>query len=322
MRRAHLVILTADNTPLPHNMDSIARLVDVSVANADSLPTELPNANLVLVWDFPSNALEKAWPAAANLEWVHVAAAGVDAVIFDGLRNSSVVMTNAKGVFDQPIAEFVLTSILADKQIHTSKSLQHQGVWQHRDLRRTAGTNALIVGTGGIGRATARLLAAAGMNVKGAGRRPATNDADFGIVASSADLAAYAGWADHLILAAPLTQETAGLLGQQELEAMKEDAHVINVGRGALINEPSLLAWLRERERGHASLDVFTEEPLPPKHPFWAMENVTVSAHMSGDVSGWRDSLADQFLSYLVLFAADRPFPHQVEKSRGYVPGN
>lgn len=322
MRNAHIVILTANNIPLPYNMDRITELVHVTVSDAQSLPTSLPSADGVLMWDFSSDALEQTWSVAGNVQWVHVAAAGVEAVMFEGLRNSPAILTNARGVFDEPIAEFVLASILAhDKQIHTSKCLQQQGIWKHRELRRTSRTNALVVGTGGIGRATARLLAAIGMNVKGAGRRAVPYDGDFGVVVPSAELAAHAGWADHLVLAVPLTPETVGLLGEGVLAAMKEDAHIINVSRGAIIDEQALLVAMQERRLGHASLDVFIEEPLPAEHPFWAADTITISAHMSGDVAGWRDALADQYLHHLELFTADQPFRQQVDKERGYVAG-
>ncbi|MFD1212898.1 NAD(P)-dependent oxidoreductase, partial [Arthrobacter sp. GCM10027362] len=146
------------------------------------------------------------------------------------------------------------------------------------------------------------------------------HDGDFGTVLPSAKLVQHAGWADHLVLAAPLTAQTRHLVGARVLAAMKPSAHLINVGRGALVDEPALVDALRSGRIAAASLDVFEQEPLPAGHPFWDMENVHVSAHMSGDVAGWRDALADQFLANLDRFIAGAPLENLIDKALGYLP--
>lgn len=320
-RRPRLALLAARSQPLPGNLDQLRARADVVLTDAAGLPAVLPGAEVLLLWDFFSPALRRAWPQADALRWVHVAAAGVDAVMFEDLRASDVAVTNARGVFDGPIAEFVLASILAhDKQLHLSKSLQRQSVWRHRELTRTAGSRVLVVGTGGIGRATARLLRAVGLQVRGAGRTAREHDGDFGTVVPSAELAQHAGWADHLVLAAPLTGQTHRLVDAGVLAALKPGAHLVNVGRGALLDEAALVQALRSG-RIAASLDVFEQEPLPAGHPFWELDNVHVSAHMSGDVAGWRDALAGQFLANLDRWIAGEPLENVVDKDRGYVPG-
>ena len=319
-RRPKVVVLTAPGTSAPYNALDFEDHADVVWTDAEGLSGALPGAQVLFVWDFFSPALRDAWSYADSLEWVHVAAAGVDSLLFDELRDSSVQVTNAHGAFDGPIAEFVLASVLAhDKQLHTSKELQRRSVWQHREVRRSAGQNALVVGTGGIGRATARLLRALGLEVRGAGRTARGGGADFGTVVSSAELAEHAGWADHLVLIAPLTEDTRGLLGADVLARMKPTAHVVNVGRGALVDEPALVQALREGQIAAASLDVFDEEPLPVEHPFWQMDNVHVSAHMSGDVVGWRNTLADQFVQNLTRWCTGEELVNQVDKQLGYV---
>jgi phosphoglycerate dehydrogenase-like enzyme len=319
-RRPRVVILAEDGQPRPYNLDEIEARTDVVVAPAADLPRAIAGADALFLWDFFSSALRDAWPQADALKWVHVAAAGVDAMLFGGLRQSEVAVTNAHGTFDRPIAEFVLASILAhDKQLHLSKALQRQASWQHRELTPTAGSRVLVVGTGGIGRATARLLRAVGLEVRGAGRTAREYDDDFGSVVPSAELAEHAGWADHVVLIAPLTDQTRQMLNAEVLAAMKSTAHLVNVGRGALVDEPALVDALRAGRIAAASLDVFEQEPLPADHPFWAMENAHISAHMSGDVVGWRDALADQFLANLDRWLAGEPLTNQVDKERGYV---
>ncbi|MFF0902139.1 UNVERIFIED_CONTAM: D-2-hydroxyacid dehydrogenase [Kocuria sp. CPCC 205316] len=319
-RRPKVVILTAPATSAPYNASDVEGRADVVWTDAEGLPGALPGAQVLFVWDFFSPALRDAWSHADSLEWIHVAAAGVDSLLFDELRESPVQVTNAHGAFDGPIAEFVLASVLAhDKLLHASKDLQRRSAWRHREVQRSAGQHALVVGTGGIGRATARLLRAVGLEVRGAGRTAREEDPDFGTVVPSADLAEHAGWADHLVLIAPLTEDTRGLLGTEVLARMKPTAHVVNVGRGALVDEPTLVRALREGGIAAASLDVFDEEPLPAEHPFWRMDNVHVSAHMSGDVVGWRDTLADQFAQNLTRWCAGEDLVNQVDKQLGYV---
>ncbi|RNL57246.1 D-2-hydroxyacid dehydrogenase [Arthrobacter oryzae] len=318
--RPKVVILTTQGVNPPQNLEVIRQKSDVVLTDAAGLADAIPGADVLFLWDFFSTALRDVWKHADSLRWVHVAAAGVDSLLFDELRESDVVVTNAHGAFDGPIAEFVLASILAhDKQLHLSKNLQQQNVWKHREVQRTAGQNALVIGTGGIGRATARLLKAVGMNVLGAGRTMRDEDPDFNKVVPSVELAAHAEWADHLVLIAPLTQETRGILGTEVLAAMNPSAHVVNVGRGALVDEEALVQALRSGQVAAASLDVFDVEPLPADHPFWGMDNVHVSAHMSGDVVGWRGTLAQQFERNLNLWLASEPLVNQVDKKLGYV---
>ncbi|QNE16341.1 D-2-hydroxyacid dehydrogenase [Pseudarthrobacter sp. NBSH8] len=315
-----VVVLVAEGQPRPYNLAALDALAHVVLTDSAGLAEASRRADILFLWDFFSSALREAWPHADSLKWVHVAAAGVDAMMFEELRSSEVVVTNAHGTFDRPIAEFVLASILAhDKQLHRSKALQQQGIWEHREVTRTEGSRALVVGTGGIGRATARLLRAVGLEVRGVGRTARDDDPDFGAILASEDLAAHAGWADHVVLIAPLTDQTRNMLDREVLAAMKPSAHLINVGRGALVDEPALIEALRSGQIAAASLDVFTEEPVPASHPFWSMDNVHMSAHMCGDVIGWRDALARQFQANLERWTAGEQLNNVVDKQRGYV---
>jgi phosphoglycerate dehydrogenase-like enzyme len=299
--------------------------VDFRYCTAEDLAVAVRDARALLLWDFFSSAVRDVWDDARALEWIHVTAAGVDTLLspdFPELRNSDVVVTNARGVFDRPIAEYVLGAVLAHaKDSRTSFALQQRREWVHRETRGIAGARALIVGTGGIGREIARLLRAAGMQVRGVGRVGRADDPDFGEITMSADLITEVGWCDHLILAAPLTDSTRSLVDAAVLAAMKPDAHLVNVGRGPLVDETALLTALRDKRIGGATLDVFDTEPLPSDHPMWEAPNVTITAHMSGDVIGWRETLSDQFVQNVRRWLAGEPLVNVVDKELGYVPG-
>ncbi|AKT50749.1 D-2-hydroxyacid dehydrogenase [Arsenicicoccus sp. oral taxon 190] len=318
--RPRLVVLTADGTQPPGNEAALRSLADLRYATEADLAEALPGADVLFSWDFFSGALRAAWPAADALRWVHVAAAGVDAMLFGELAESSVVVTNSRGVFDQPIAEFVLASVLAhDKLLHESKALQRRHEWRHREVTRTAGRHVLVVGTGAIGRACGQLLRAAGLQVRGAGRRAVSGDPDLGEIVLTSELAQHVGWADHVVLIAPLTPQTRHVVSAEVLAAMKPTAHLINVGRGALVDETALVAALQRGEIAAASLDVVETEPLPDDSPLWDLEQVALSAHMCGDVVGWRDELAALFEDNLRRYVAGRSLRNVVDKHSGFV---
>lgn len=291
--------------------------------DADGLVRAVEGAQALLLWDYFSTALREVWAHADALEWIHIPAAGVDKLLFDGLRESDVVVTNARGVFDRPIAEYVLGAVLAHaKGSQASLEFQRRHEWRHRETRSIAGAHALVVGTGGIGRETARLLRAAGLSVRGAGRVAVTEDPDFGTVVTTDDLAAAVGWCDHLVLAAPLTAATRGLVDADVLKAMKPDAHLVNIARGPIVDEDALLAALTDGRIGGATLDVFSIEPLPAEHPLWDAPGAVITAHMSGDIEGFRDTLADQFADNARRWLAGQPLLNVVDKLLGYVPGD
>jgi phosphoglycerate dehydrogenase-like enzyme len=317
--RPVVAVLCERSTDRPPGLDGLD--VDFRYCAADGLADAVRGARALLLWDFFSTAVSDVWADADSLEWIHITAAGVDTLLFDELRASDVIVTNARGVFDRPLAEYVLGAVIAHaKDSRTSFDLQRQHRWQHRETRSITGATALVVGTGGIGREIAKLLRAAGLVVRGAGRRAIADDPDFGEVICSDDLATEAGWCDHLVLAAPLTAQTRGLVNAAVLDAMKPDAHLVNIARGPMVDESALLAALTERRIGGATLDVFDTEPLPPENPLWDAPNVTVTAHMSADVVGWRDALAAQFAANVRRWLAGEPLLNVVNKQLGYIP--
>lgn len=316
-----IAVLCEKSTDRPPGLERVG--ADLRYCTAEDLAAAVRGARALLLWDFFSTAVRDVWSEATELEWIHVTAAGVDTLLFDELRDSDVVVTNARGVFDRPIAEYVLGAVLAHaKDSRTSFALQREHRWQHRETRGIAAARALVVGTGSIGREIARLLRAAGMQVRGAGRVARADDPDFGDVVASADLADEVGWCDHLVLAAPLTSATRGLVDASVLSAMKPDAHLVNIGRGPLVEESALVSALRDNRIGGATLDVFDTEPLPTGHPLWDAPNVTITAHMAGDVVGWRETLAEQFADNARRWLAGEPLVNVVDKKLGYIPGD
>jgi phosphoglycerate dehydrogenase-like enzyme len=304
----------------PPGMVPAGTMAEIRYAAGHELAASLPGADVLFAWDFLSDALAAAWPHADALRWVHVAGAGVDRVLFPELAASDVTVTNSRGVFDEPMAEYVLALVLCfAKDLHTTLGLQRQRRWRHRETERLQGARALVVGSGPIGRAIGRRLASAGLAVSGIGRTGRAGDPDLGDIRPFGQLHDMLGDADYVVLAAPLTPETGGMMDAAALRRMKPAARLINVGRGALVNEADLAEALAAGRIGGAALDVFADEPLPESSPLWDMPDVIVSPHMSGDVTGWREELVELFIRNLRRYREGAPLFNVVDKHRGYV---
>ncbi|MGH3444250.1 MAG: D-2-hydroxyacid dehydrogenase [Nocardioidaceae bacterium] len=318
--RPVVTVLCPAESPRPQ-LAELEERMELRYTDEAGLADSVSDAEVLFLWDFFSTAVERVWSRAASLRWIHVGAAGVDKLLFDDLVDSAVTVTNARGAFDRPMAEFVLMCILAHaKQASISQDLQRAHRWVHRDTATVHGARALVVGTGAIGRETARLLAVVGMQVRGAGRTAREGDPDFGTVVASADLAAHVGWADYVVGVAPLTPQTRKMFDAEVFHAMKPTGYLVNVGRGESVVESDLLDALSAGEIAGAALDVFGTEPLPEGHPLWEVPGVTVSAHMSGDAVGWRDTLARQFAENAQRYLDGRPLLNVVDKRLGFVP--
>jgi len=315
-----VTVLTAPGEPEPPGMDSLRARAEVRFASDEAtLRSTLPGTHVMMVTDFRTEALEAAWNCADKLRWIHATSAGVDALMFPALTKGSVVVTNARGIFDRTIAEYVLCTILMfAKDFPGSIRLQMKHQWRHRDTERASGKQVLVVGAGSIGRQIGRLVAAAGLKPHGIARTARTDDPDFVAVHGNEDLYEQLGQADYVVIAAPLTPQTEGLFDKNAFKAMKSTARLINIGRGPIVKTDDLIAALKAGEIAGAGLDVFEEEPLPENHPLWDMENVIMTAHMAGDFIGWKGALTDQFLENFDRWSNGEELFNLVDKELGY----
>ncbi|WP_040836601.1 D-2-hydroxyacid dehydrogenase [Nocardia brevicatena] len=320
MKSGPIVTVVYRDLPDPALMTSVEERATVRYTEEDGLAEALRGADVLFVHDFQTRGVRNAWPSADRLRWLHMAAAGVDTVMFPELRDSDVVVTNTRGVFDGAIAEYVLGQILVfAKDLAESLRLQQRHIWRHRESERVAGATALIVGTGSIGRTIARLLRAAGMQIRAVGRRPRDNDPDFGVVRT--DLYAELPAADYVIAIAPLTESTRHMFDARAFAAMKPHARFVNVGRGELVVTDDLVAALGNGTIAGAALDVAEPEPLPAGHPLWDLPNAHITPHNSGDAFGWRTEIVTAFTANFDRWMAGLPLDNVVDKKLGYVPG-
>ncbi|MDT0435923.1 MULTISPECIES: D-2-hydroxyacid dehydrogenase [Streptomyces] len=309
-------VLVLDADPLPR-LGRLTGRARIEHTDASSLADRLPHADVLLVWDFASRAVRSAWPGGGRRpRWVHTASAGVDHLLCPELAASDTVVTNARGIFDQPIAEYVAALVLAmAKDLPRSLDLQRERTWRHRASQRVAGTRACVVGSGPIGRAVARTLRALDVRTAVVGRTAHTG------IHGPEELDRLVSRADWVIAAAPLTEVTRSMFDARRFAMMQPSARFVNVGRGALVVEEALAEALTKRWIAGAAVDTFETEPLGRDSPLWELPGLIVSPHMSGDVVGWRDELSTQFVELYERWAAGRALVNVVDKQRGYVPG-
>ncbi|NWO07803.1 MAG: D-2-hydroxyacid dehydrogenase [Alteromonadaceae bacterium] len=315
-----ITVLTAPGEDAPPGIEEVKARGEVRFAwDEQTLRDTLPGTDVMMVTDFRTEAFEAAWPAADRLQWIHATSAGVDALMFPGLIESDVTVTNARGIFDRGIAEYVAcTMLMFAKDFPQNIRLQQKHQWKHRDTELVHKKRVLVVGAGSIGHQIARLARGIGMEPHGIARKAKDDDPDFEAIHSNDDLFEQLPLADFVVIAAPLTPQTEGLFDQKAFKAMKNTARLINIGRGPIVKTDDLISALDNGEIAGAGLDVFEEEPVPEDHPLWDYENVTMSAHMAGDFIGWKRALTDQFLENFDLWAQGKDRFNLVDKKLGY----
>jgi glyoxylate/hydroxypyruvate reductase A len=268
-------------------------------------------------WQAPSAMAENC----PHLRWVQGTSAGIGGFLErTGLARSGLVFTTAAGVHGVPLAEFTLLGMLYfAKKMPTLAQWQRERHWERFTSGQLAGTTAVLVGLGGVGREIARSLAALGVQVRGCGRPGYCYDVP-GVRAyfGSDELDRALPGADTLILACPLTERTAGLIGERELSMLPSGAVLVNVSRGGVVDESALIAALQSGHLAGACLDVFEAEPLPSSSPLWAMENVIVCPHSASTAARENQLLTELFIDNLQRWLDGRPLRNLFRRTVGY----
>lgn len=292
--------------------------------SSDEVLREIPKADVYLGFGIP----RPLYLAAKRLRWVHSAAAGVGNALYPEMLASDVILTNSAGVHAIPIAEYIVAGVLyffrgldiAAEQKQRSEWNKRPFVGEESPLREVGGACVLIVGTGGIGSEAARRLSALGARCVGARRRTSLGAPDgFERVVGLGSIDAELTSADVVVLAAPLTEQTKGVLNERRLDLLRERAIVVNVARGALIDETALIERLRSGRLRGAALDVFQEEPLASDSPLWQLRSALVTPHVSPVSPGrfWAREL-DLFIDNWRRFVRGDPLRNLVDKHAGY----
>ena len=316
-----IVIQGAKEARQVRGFENIPDDVEVRFApDLEAMEKALPGARVLFGWNFRGGVLPQAWHAADSLEWIQWSGAGVDGAMFDDLKNSDVVLTNARGIFDRPMAEYALGLMIAHaKKFWTAYAQQRESRWRHLYSTRMEGQRVLIVGVGAIGRAMARLFKAFGLHVEGVGRTARETDADFEKIHASDDLLTTLPGFDYVIMMAPFTPGTENMFSDAAFDAMNEHTLFINFGRGQQVDEPALIRALEGEKIAAAALDVVCNEPLPEDDPLWAAPNIIITPHSSGDYHTYLHDITGLFVENLTRFRAGEPLVNVVDKQAGFV---
>ena len=306
------------------NPEKVARLetlpeVELRFAKgADQLRVALDGAPIMFGFGFWDQALPEAWGHASDLEWIQWSAAGVDSLLFPELIDSEVIVTNASGVFDDAIAEWVAGAAISFCQdFPRSWDAQRQHKWEYFPGRRLAGSRAAIIGAGSIGTAIARMLDGLGveMTLFASSNRI---DPEFGQIHAWDPSHEAVKAADWVIAVLPNTPAASGMLDREVFAAMSTGAVFMNVGRGDSVVEGDLQEALRSGTIAGAALDVVQNEPVGEDSPWWDVPNLFLTPHNSGDVGDSMDRILDIFIDNFTRYRAGEPLKNVVDKRRGY----
>ena len=287
--------------------------LEQAIRNGGGSLVPLEEANAV-VWaaDEPEELGRLLHP---GIRWVQLLSAGIEDWFQAGVVDDCRLWTAGKGVHAGPIAEYLLTAILAAARDVPGYSAERR--WQARPPRRVAGSVVGIVGAGGIGRALIELLAPFRARVLALTRGGGTvSGADVSLGRDG--LGRLLSESDYVVLAAPETPETTRMIGAEQLALMRGHAWLVNIGRGTVVDTDALVAALRAGQIGGAILDVTDPEPLPHDHPLWALPNVLVTAHTASSWELGRSAFLERLRTNVSLFARGEPLVGLVDIDGGY----
>jgi phosphoglycerate dehydrogenase-like enzyme len=301
---------------------SLAGVKIVAGNSAEAFEQAALDATVLFNWSGSLPLFRKVFGMCPNLRWVHSLSAGLDKALFPELLQSPVPLTNGSGVFSASLGEFALAAILYfAKDFRRMIRNQQADVWEPFDVMPVSGHTAGIIGYGDIGRAIAARVRPLGMTVLAVKRHVSPSLAADPLVEQvygPERRFEMLSRCDYVVVAAPLTAETRGMIGEPEFAAMKSTAVVINVGRGPVIEEKALVRALSNGRIKGAALDVFDQEPLPQGHPFYQLENVLLSPHCADHTPDWLDNAMRFFVAEFERSRKGEPLLNVVDKKLGY----
>lgn len=263
------------------------------VDDEEALAERVADAEVVLTHRLPEPTLE----AATDLQWVQALSAGTDNYDHDALADRDVALTTVSGVHAKPIGQHVLAALLHfERRFDRAVAQQQRSEW-HRYTGGELGDRTIgIVGVGAIGSNVAEYCQPFDARVVGLKRDPTQAPETLAAVYGPDDLETLLAQSDYLVLACPLTEETRGMIDADALATLPDDAVVVNVARGEVVDEAALIDALEAEELGGAALDVFEEEPLPEESPLWGRDDVLLTPHIAGSTPHYWERCAEVFL--------------------------
>jgi phosphoglycerate dehydrogenase-like enzyme len=318
------VLVLADPTePQLTMLEQLPSDTGIAVGNRiEAFQRAAAEANIIYNWSLSAALLREVFLLCPHVQWVHTRSAGLDNILFPEILSSPVPLTNGTGVFSPSLGEFALAAILFfAKDLRRMVRNQEAGVWEQFDITEITGQTVGIVGYGDIGRAVATRVRSMGMRVlavKRSGTPIYNMDPLVARIYGPDRLREMLPECDYVVVSAPLTPESRGMIDAAAFEAMKRDAVVINVGRGPVIDEAAMVRALSHGRIKGAALDVFDREPLAAGHPFYTLPNVLLSPHCADHTPDWMERAMQFFIDQFERFQKGEPLLNIVDKAKGY----
>ena len=295
--------------------------MQIVITDDEGMPQgDASDATIFMRWWTSVEGFRLTLSMAPNVKWVYTPSAGIDHLDLDMMRERGITLTNAAGAHSIPIAEFVMMFVLTHAKRATvlmNYAREDYEAIEQTKLEELDGKTMAIIGLGSIGQETAKRAKAFGMRVVGSRRRPQpTKYVDE--VVSDDEWQKLLPDADVIVIAAPLTDITRGMVDASAFAKMKPTAYIVNVARGQVINTEDLIAALSEGRIAGAGLDVVPEEPLPANHPLWDAPNVWITPHISYSSPRTRGRMMDLFITNLERYMHGQKLHNVVNFDEGY----
>jgi len=294
----------------------------IHLPDYEQLPQEISDTDVLIGWAIKPQH----FAGAHTLKWIHSPAAAVHQLMFPELIASNVIVTNSGDVHGPVVAEHAIALLLAlAKRLPQSMRYQAKKQWAQEILweqqprpREVSGATVVVVGMGSIGREFTSRAKALGMKVLAVREKPEKGLGGADAVYGPSQLESVLSQADYVLLCIPVTPATTMMINRDRLGRMRPDSYLINVGRGSLVDEDALVEAIQNGMIAGAALDVFNEEPLPARSPFWNLENVLITPHTAAVTDRLWERHYQLICENLNRFLESRPLLNLIDKRRGY----
>ena len=308
------------NKMAPERLAAIAALVPGSVVEAYASVKEaaghVADADAVALWGFQN--VEPLLEEGKQIRWVHSLSDGVERLLTPSMMARPILLTNSHGVHDKSVSEHAMAMLLS--WFHNIPQVTRQKearIWKRPKNQMLDGKTMLLAGFGGIGRAIAERAKVFGMKIIAVRNHPA-KDLLADVTVTSENLLSVLPDADVVVAALPTTPSTNGFFDDKAFAAMKPGAFFINIARASVVDEAALLTALETGKLAGAALDVFSKEPLPEDHPFWAMENVIITPHVASFIPDFWERVLALLEKNFIAFSKEETLENIIDKGKGY----
>ena len=307
---------------LKSELHTTSGLEFVHIPTDEKLTKMIPELDILTTYHIKETSFAN---ATAQLKWIHFGVAGLEHSLFPDILKSKTIITNASGVHAGPVSEFVMSAILyfAKRFKDCQKFMQTKNWTQWevaKQMVQLKGKTIGIIGFGSLGKAIAKKAKAFDMKVIATRRlqKKVEHKKTVDELIPVSNLSHLLKNSDFVVIACPLTPVTKNMIGKRELSEMKSTAFIINIARGEIINEAALINALQNKTLAGAALDVFEKEPLPKESPLFALDNVFLSPHISGNFPEYQHDVMVQFADNLNRYLAGKDLKNRVCKKRLY----